>query len=127
MKLKERREEAFLKIVGNINEMDKQKKQTESYAGPPPTHSLLLFLLCPRTLCYSDVQSSFLLLCSAVEAFCSPLIHALPRCLGASEWKLWIEVNFGGGRGGGRGRGSAMFGFIRGRRISDRAELVISS
>lgn len=74
--------------------MNKEKRQIESYVGSPPTNSLPLFLSCPRTLCYCDVHSSFLLLRSAVEAFCSPLIHTLPRYFHISEWTLCIELKF---------------------------------
>lgn len=110
--------------------MNKEKRQIESNTGSPPTNSLPLFLLCPRTLCYCDVHSSFLLLRSAVEAFCSPLIHTLPRYFHISEWTLCTELKFlwrkrRPGGGGGGGGGSTMFGFIRAHQISDHAEIVI--
>lgn len=66
----------------------------EICAGSRPTDSLPLFLWCPRTGCHSDVQSSSPLLRSAVEAFCSVLIHALPRYFHISEWTLCTELEF---------------------------------
>lgn len=92
----------------------------------PPTNSLPLFLLRPRTLCYCDVHSSFLLLHSAVEASCSPLIHTAPRYFHISEWTPCIQLDCGGRGGGGRGGGgSAMFGSMWAHQISDHAEIVI--
>lgn len=68
--------------------MNQRKRQIESYTERPPTDSLPLFLSCPRTLCYCDVLSSFLLLHSAVEAFGSSLIHSLPQYFHISKWTL---------------------------------------
>lgn len=71
----------------------KEERQIESETGSRPTLSLPLFLRCPRTLCYCDVCSSSSLLHSAVEAFCSPLIHTRPRHLRISEWMArWADL-----------------------------------